>query len=184
MDAARRLLVPIDFSEASKMGVRYILGDKDHLEDQLVLLHSYRLISEEYSNYLDSPRDLKAKLEDQLKNSYHQFHQSLLDSSQNRNIEFRMEVGFLVNCIISICKETDIDLILYALKCNKKNQILADLLSVDCPPLLLLPETINLDSGLPVEVKEISKQQFSKGWDKYIRELETNSALSYKVIPD
>lgn len=184
MDSARKLLVPIDFSEASKMGVRYILKEEKHLHDHLVLLHSYRLISDDYSNYTDSPRALKENLESELQLTYHQFNQSLIEASKNRAIEFRMEVGFLVNCIISICKETNIDLILYALKCNKQNKILADLLTLDCPPLLLFPETVNLESGKPIEIKEISKQQFSKDWGSYIKELETNSTLSYKVVPD
>ncbi|MEP4093889.1 universal stress protein [Reichenbachiella sp.] len=183
MNTARRLLVPIDFSDASKAVVQYALNDERHKEDSIVLLHSYRLIAEGFSSYHDSPRVLKKNLEAQLLDTFNTFNKDLVLSEKESQFEFRMEVGFIVNCIHTICKESTIDLILYALKRDKQNQILTELLTLDCAPIMLIPENISIQPNEPLTTKEISKHVFSNNRDQYISELESNSNLSYTVMP-
>lgn len=183
MNSARRLLIPIDFSDASKAVVEYALSNKKYNNDSLILLHSYRLIADDFSSYHDSPRDLKKMLESKHQDAYNTFYQGLALSGRSFELEFRMEVGFIVNTIYSICKESPIDMILYTLKLNKENQILQDLLALDCAPIMLISENVGTDSRRPLAIKEIPKQVFNSNWDHYINELESNPGLSYTVMP-
>lgn len=175
--------MPIDFSDASKRIVEYALNEQKHKDDHLLLLHSYRLIADGFSSYYDSPHALKKMLEKQLSESYEQFNRDLISPLNRAEIEFRMEVGFMVNSIHTICQESKIDLILYALKCNKQHQMLAELISLDCPPVMLIPETIDIDAGASLNIIEISKRAFSDNWEQCIHELETNSKISYTLMP-
>ncbi|MEO9967065.1 MAG: hypothetical protein ABJF11_14800 [Reichenbachiella sp.] len=183
MNSARRLLIPIDFSPASKAVVKYALIEEEYKNDHILMFHSFRLISDEFSDYRYAPRDLKKRLEKELSTTFQEFNQDLIELSKASEIEFRMEVGFMVNCINTICSESKIDMILYTFKQNKEHAVLADLIELGCAPILLIPETINPEKEIPLSIHEISKDSFNDNWIEYMRELESNSNLSYKVMP-
>ncbi|WP_422359048.1 universal stress protein [Reichenbachiella sp.] len=184
MISVRNVLVPIDFSKASKAVVKYAIDAEAHKNDHLVLLHAYRLIADDFSSQRDSPVELRKSIESQLLQNYNTFNENLDLRKKPNHLEFKMEVGFTVNCIRSLCRQNKFDLILYALKEGKKNEQLADLIKLGCSPVQLISEKYNAETTKSLIGKGISRADFFDSWEDYIHQIEQNPKLSYTVAPD
>lgn len=182
MNSKRTLLIPIDFSNTSKVAVRFILTNEFKKGDKIILLHSYRLIADEYENYRETPRKLKLSIESKLLTQYQQFHNELTLELYKSNIEFIMKMGFTANCIQTLLQEIPIDLIVYGLKENKGTDTLIDLMSGDCAPVLLIAENLNLDMYTPNSQVIMSPLDF---WSKplhYAKEVHNHPNTPYLVL--
>lgn len=182
MNRARNVLVPIDFSKASERVVKYVLSAHEFSYDRLLLLHTYRLISDDFSAFHDSPTDLRLKIETKLLKRYREFNANFQTGIAMPESQFIMKVGFTVNCIRSICQESKIDLILYTLKKHKTNEVLMDLLNMGCSSIQLISE--NIDSTQKMLNNDVSKDNFLKTWEEYIRQMEENPKLSFTIVPN
>lgn len=184
MSSVRNVLVPIDFSKASRTVVKYAIDSEEHQNDHLVLLHTYRLIADDFPSQRDSPVDLRKSIESQLLQSYTAFNANLDLPEKGNQIEFKMKVGFTVNCIRGLCQQNNFDLILYALKEDKKNEQLADLIKLGCSPIQLISENFNSEWTESLISNDVSRADFFEGWDNYLYQMQQNPKLSFTVAPD
>ncbi|SMD31955.1 Universal stress protein family protein [Reichenbachiella faecimaris] len=171
MNTNRTLLIPIDFSNASKLAVKYALSNEYKEGDQLILLHCYRLISDDYTSYRDAPRKLKMAIEKKLEIKFNQFSRTLDLDKYGPNIKFGMKLGFTANGIHTLSFECHIDLIVYALKIGKSNHELIELLSSGSTPVMLITEAINLKKNIPNVEKTISSSDFSNQPQHFLNEI-------------
>ncbi|MDW3210481.1 MAG: universal stress protein [Reichenbachiella sp.] len=184
MISVRNVLVPIDFSKASWGVVKYALEAEEYKNDHLVLLHAYRLIADDFPDQRDSPVEWKKSIENKLLKTYSTFSADL-DFSKNKNqVEFKMEVGFTVNCIRSLCRQNKIDLVLYAINGSKKNEQLADLIKLDCSPIKLVSEKLDTNQKSLLFNEDISKEDFFDRWNDCLLRIRENPKLSFTVAPD
>lgn len=184
MTPSRNVLVPIDFSKASRTVVNYALATEEYKNDRLVLLHAYRLISDQFSSQRDSPVELRKTIENQLKETYQKFNSELKITERSNQLEFKMEVGFTINCIRSLCKQSKFDLILYPVKDGKKNEQLAELIKLGCSAVELISENIQENQLNEMIRENLSKKAFFEGWDDYLHQIHQNPKLSFTVAPD
>ncbi len=171
MDSPHKVLVPIDFSKASKAIVKYILTSKDYKNGHIILLHAYRLIADEFSNHADSPFALKKRLEDKWSATYEKFYAELGSIDHAPQLEFKMEVGFTINCIRSICQKSKIDHLIYVAKSGKNNALLSDLIELECAPIKIIPEEIISSQDTTIKYLSVSKKAFKEDWNTYMDKL-------------
>ncbi|MEP3390559.1 MAG: universal stress protein [Reichenbachiella sp.] len=184
MISVRNVLVPIDFSKASWGVVKYALEAEEYKNDHLVLLHAYRLIADDFPDQRDSPVEWRKSIENKLLKTYSTFSSELDFSKNKHQVEFKMEVGFTVNCIRSLCRQNKIDLVLYAINGNKKNEQLADLIKLECSPIKLVSEKLEINQTPLLVNEDLSKDDFFARWDDCLMRIQQNPKLSFTVAPD
>lgn len=182
MSKPRTILVPIDFSEASKKAVRFVLDHHYDDKSRVVLIHAYRLITEEYSPLNDSPFALKSSIEKQLQAQYKTFSEEL-NLASFKKVEFMMEVGFLVNCLRSICNESGIDLIAYGLKGNKATQALVELIDSGCTKIAIIPDAFDNNSSSKLNEVRLTQQEMMEQHKQYLSDSTVNQDTILMVAP-
>lgn len=178
----RTLLIPIDFSNASKIAVRFALSNEYQKGDKIILLHCYRLISDDSNEYRDEPRKLKLLIEQKLQHKYEEFSKSLNLPEYGASIDFIMKVGFITNCIHAYANERKIDLVIYGLKCDKSNHELIDLIKAGDCSVELVPETFDFDRFTPSNKKTTTQSDFASKSEYYLNEAYAHPNAPYLVV--
>ncbi|MEP2024769.1 MAG: universal stress protein [Reichenbachiella sp.] len=178
----RTLLIPIDFSNASKVAVKFALSNEYKKGDKLILLHCYRLIDDDYFSYRNTPLKLKKLIEQKLQRKFNSFSKSLSLDQYYPDVEFGMKMGFIANCIHTFYNECPTDLIIFGLKKNKSSHTLIQLISENQVPVMLIEENLNLEKYIPDETKTLNPTDFSSQPNRYLKEVHTHPDTPYLVL--
>ena len=182
MNSSHKVLIPIDFSDASKAAVKYALSEKEYQGYRLILLHSYRLIADKTSENPQSPVSLRKSLEDQLKVEFQRFYDELEIKEENHDIEFRVQVGFPVNCIENFCHESKIDDIVYVVKANKENHMLTELIEHGCGPIKLISERLNSSGNIKIQNEFVQQSIFKENRKVYLDSMNQDPNLILSIV--
>ncbi|MCV9386248.1 universal stress protein [Reichenbachiella ulvae] len=109
------ILVPTDFSEASKTAVRLAIKWSADLKAKVTIVHAYRLIKDNQGSQNLDPRELKAQVESRCRQKFEVLQQEI-DFSKAYEYSFRLELGFINNSIKNLSKEYKPSLVLYGTK--------------------------------------------------------------------
>jgi nucleotide-binding universal stress UspA family protein len=177
MNKQRIVLIPIDFCNAAETAVKYAIDHKYDGSTRIILLHTYRLITEDASHFSDSPFAFKTSIEKEIREKYKTLH-AKLNLDNYPQVEFLLEIGFLVNFINSMCKESNIDLIVYGLKKSGSNKSLIEIVSSGYSPVLI----IKGDYLKTTKYKEtiLSQDEFINHSESYISTSSSDSLFLIK----
>lgn len=109
------ILVPTDFSEASKTAIRLAIEWSAQLNAKLTVVHAYRLIKESQETGLLDARALKNKVEAKCRLKFEAL-QDEIDFSPVYEVEFRLDLGFIYNSVKNIFREQSRSIILFGIK--------------------------------------------------------------------
>lgn len=181
MKTNRNLLIPIDFSHASKIAVRFALSNEYRHGDKLILLHSYRLISDD-PEFKNQPRQLKLSIEQDLQKKYEDFKQALNLNLYGSDIIFIKKMGFTSKSIETLTDEQNIDLIIYGLKKDKNNHALIEIIEAGYSPVEIVTESMDFKKSEPLIKIKMSPSDFSSRSEYYISEAYAHPNTPYLVI--
>lgn len=182
MNSNRTLLIPIDFSNASKIAVRFALSNEYNKGDKIILSHCYRLIADDPLTGTDAPRTLQKAIEQRIFERYEKFHKALKLEKFKQDIELKLRVGFTANCIKALASECKANLIIMGLKDGKKCPSFLELIQTSSTPILLVSEKLDTKKYIPFSEKTLSPNDFSSQTDHIFTDANAHPHVPYLVL--
>ncbi|MTI21771.1 universal stress protein [Fulvivirga sp. RKSG066] len=136
----RKILYPIDFSDASVKALHYVVKLSEVSCADLILLHTYRLFGADATNH--NLAEAKHMLENNAQMAFEKIEEEMLKHSSVQ-CSFHSEVGFISDRIISSIEPLNIDLIILCTNIHQQimgksdNEYNGLVSKVKCPIMLM-----------------------------------------------